>query len=257
MSFDIAFSSAQAFWEDVRQAHAQVGASVFYEVCDSFSSFPGLIDRLAATRPSLDFEPQFFVYCQAIDLIRKPDLARRLKDLGVLRVNMGLKSGCDITLQHMKGQYDSADNNYRALQLVNEQGLKVYGSFVLGTDPETPETMRETVRWIERVVKEGLLHDVEGQPILPLPGNYYGRRLAASGVLSREFVEGDWPVDVKEHPRLYIDNFSGVTYEHVMMATHEIKAIAESGKARFGSGVAGPEEYINPRPVRSDLALSL
>lgn len=43
-----------------------------------------------------------------------------------------------------------------------EQGLKVYGSFVLGTDPETPKTMRETLRWIERAVKEEFLHNVEG-----------------------------------------------------------------------------------------------
>ncbi|HWN67876.1 MAG TPA: radical SAM protein [Haliangium sp.] len=244
MLLDIAFSSPEMFWAEVRQAHAQVGANVFYEVCDSFSSFPRLAERIARARPAdLGFEPQFFVYCQAIDLVRSSDMARRLKDMGVFRVNIGLESGCDVTLNHMKGAHDTVAVNYRALQLVKEQGIHVYGSFVLGTDPETPATLGETVRWVKRIIDEELIADVEAQPILPLPNNYYGRRLASSALLESAERELDWPWDTDELAHRYIDAFSGVSYGQIIEAANEIRAYARAANLNFGSGVSRAEKY--------------
>ncbi|WP_446919838.1 hypothetical protein, partial [Klebsiella pneumoniae] len=41
MLLDIAFSSPSIFWEEVVTANKQMGAELFYEVCDSLTSFPG------------------------------------------------------------------------------------------------------------------------------------------------------------------------------------------------------------------------
>lgn len=143
--------------------------------------------EVAESKPKdLGFDPQFFVYAQARDLVRRPELGRQLKEMGVFRVNTGLESGCDQTLQHMKGPHDSVRTNYLALQLMKSKGIHVYGSLVLGTEVETPRTLRETIDWTKRIIDERAASDIEAQPILPLPINYYGRKLMEKGL----FLDG-------------------------------------------------------------------
>lgn len=243
MLLDISFSSPEKFWEEVREAHRQVGANVFYEVCDSFSSFPAFIDGIVRTKPDLDFNPQFFVYAQALDLVRKPELVEQFKQMGVFRVNIGLEAGSNRTLQHLKGRFDSVENNYDALQMLKKVGIHVYGSFVLGSDEENPETLRETISWARKIMEEGLIADVEAQPLLPLPQNRQGKKLLASGFLPTEMQNTDWPWDTDRIAQIYIDNFSGVSYKDVLGATMEIRDCAKEHRLNYGSGVSQEEKY--------------
>lgn len=243
MLLDVSFSSPEMFWEEVKTAYEQVGADVFYEVCDSFSSFPALIYGIVKKRPDLDFDPKFFVYAQAIDLVRKPDLVRTLKEMGVFRVNIGLEAGSNGTLKHLKGPHDSIENNYTALHMLKGAGIHVYGSFVLGSDKETPETLRETISWAKKIMKEGLIVDVEAQPLLPLPQNRQGKKLSASGLLPVEMQDTDWPWDTDRIAEIYINNFSGVSYQDVINATIEIRDCAKDHRLNYGSGVSREEKY--------------
>ncbi len=243
MGLDIAFSSPQRFWDEVRAAHKQVRANVFYEVCDSFSSFGSFVRGVAEAKPGdLGFNPHFFVYAQALDLVRRPQMIDYFRRIGVFRVNLGLESGSDATLKHMKGRFDSVANNYAALRMLKDAGISVYGSFVLGTEAETPETLDETVRWVKRIISEGLIGDVEAQPILPLPHNYYGSVLMREGMLD---PNGDWPQNIDAVSRVYVDNFSGVSYADVIGAANEIREAAGKEGLNFGSGVSRAENYAS------------
>lgn len=242
---DVSFSSPRIFWEEVRTANEQVGSNIFYEVCDSLSSFPSFIRGLVKAKPTdLDFDPMFFVYAQAKDLVGNPDLTKQMRDLGVFRVNIGLESGSDITLKHMKGEHDSVTINHKALRQLKEFGIFAYGSLVLGTDPETAETLKETVDWAKRIIDEELVADIEAQPILPLPNNYYGRRLSESGFLTEEEKESDWPWDADRLSQLYVDNFSGVSFRDSVDASIEIREYARKKGIHFGSGVLKEAKYV-------------
>jgi len=248
MLLDIAFSSPEVFWAEVRNAHEKTGANVFYEACDSFSSFPSLIRGIVAAKPTdLGFTPHFFVYCQAVDIVKNPDLARQLKEMGVFRANVGLESGCDVTLKSMKGVHDSVETNYKALQLLREHNLHVYGSFVLGTALETPETLNETVQWVKKIISEGLIDDVEAQPILPLPHNVYGKKLIADAGVGGNPFRGtehtDWPFNTDVIATHYINNYSGVSYEQVIAAATTIRQTAQRAGVQFGSGVSHSDLY--------------
>tara|TARA_Y100000310_G_C20644556_1_gene795830 strand:+ start:468 stop:1934 length:1467 start_codon:yes stop_codon:yes gene_type:complete len=240
MGLDIAFSSPEMFWREVRAAHEQVEANVFYEVCDSLSSFGSFVKSVAEQRPEdLGFNPHFFVYAQAIDLVRKPKMVEQFQEMGVFRANLGLESGCDTTLQHMKGKYDSVETNYVALKMLHDEGIHVYGSFVLGTEAETPETLDKTVTWIKRIISEGLIQDIEVQPILPLPNNYYGQVLVDSGLWVPTM---DWPQNTDSISRTYIDNCSGISYDEAIAAANEVRDFSR-GKVNFGSGVSQENNY--------------
>ena len=241
MGLDIAFSSPEKFWEEVKTAHKQIAANVFYEVCDSFSSFGRFVKSVADTKPKdLGFDPNFFVYGQAIDLVRRPKMVEYFKKIGVFRVNIGLEAGSNTTLQHMKGKFDSVAINYTALKKLKAAGIHAYGSFVLGTEAETPETLTQTVNFVKKIVTEGLLQDLEVQPILPLPNNYYGRDLVIKGIISRR---EDWPKDLGSISRLYIDQCSGISYNQAIEAAVELREFAAMYGINFGSGVSNESTY--------------
>jgi|SRR3989344_208517 len=243
MFLDPAFSSPEKFWEEARAAYEQVGANVLYEVCDSLSSFPDFVKGVVKTKPGdLGFDPQFFVYAQALDLVRNPEMVQYFKDMGVFRANVGLESGSNPTLQHMKGRHDSVETNYSALRMLKDAGIHVYGSLVLGTEPETPRTLRETVNWAKKIIDEGLVADIEAQPILPLPNNYYGRQLYQAGLFPGG-NDWDWPVDTDSVSKIYIDRFSGIRYDQAIEAAKEIREHAKAAGINFGSGVSREEKY--------------
>jgi radical SAM superfamily enzyme YgiQ (UPF0313 family) len=249
MLLDISFPSPEVFWHEVQHAHEQVNANIFYEVCDSFSSFPGLIRDIVTARPkNLGFSPEFFIYAQALDLVKSSKLIVNLKEMGVSRVFIGLESGSDGPLKHMKGNQDSIEVNYGALKLLKRHGIHVYGSFILGTDAETCASLAETVSWVKRIIDEELICDVEAQPILPLPYNYYGKKLASAGALTAEESDSDRPWDVDAIAKRYIDKFSGVSYAEAVEAAYVIRDYAESSGLNFGSAFgseAGRMEKIS------------
>jgi len=243
MYLDPVSSSLEMFWREAKAANEQIEANVLYEVCDSLSSFPKFLRDVAKSRPKdLGFEPQFFVYAQAVDLVRNPDIVKYFQDMGVFRANIGLESFSNPTLKHMKGEGDSVEKNYQALQMLKDAGIHVYGSLVLGSEVETPQTLRETVEGARRIIEGGLVADIEAQPVLPLPNNVYGRRLYQAGLFPGG-NETDWPVNTDEVSKIYIDNFSGISHRQAIEAVREIRGYAKAKGINFGSGVSKESQY--------------
>jgi radical SAM superfamily enzyme YgiQ (UPF0313 family) len=241
---EIAMSSPEMFWEEIRKAHKQIGANSFYEACDSFSSFPRLMKDIAEAKPSnLGFKPDLFVYAQASDLADHPERVQMLKDMGVFRVNVGLESMSDRTLKHMKGTRDSVEKNYRALQLLKDAGIHVYGSFVLGSEAETPRTLAETRDRVIDLIERGYLCDAEAQPILPLYGNYQGRILMKYGLMRIDSKNPDWPLRIDDLSRTYVNRFSGVSYDECVKVANEIRNVARKKGINFGSGAGEISKY--------------
>lgn len=242
MLLDISFSSPHLFWEEVRLANQQIQAELFYEVCDSLTSFAAYMRKLIKHKPDdLGFDPYFFIYGQALDIVRNEDMVSTLKNLNVFKMNIGLESGSNHTLQMMKGKRDSVDVNYTALKKLKESGIYVYGSFVLGTEFETETTLRETTEWIKKIIREGLISDIEIQPILPTPQNYYGKKMIADGL---EFSKNDWPFNVDEISRKYIERYCPVNYDTIINAAKEIRHEASHYQLNFGSAVSAQEKYM-------------
>lgn len=223
LSLDPRLSSPEMFWAEIAAAYEDVSATVFYEVCDSFTSFPGFIERLLASRPlQLRVEPQLIVYGQALEIARHPSLPSMLKDLGVFKVNLGLESGSDTTLRQMKGPHDSVLINRKALESLRSQGLRVYSSFVLGSEAESRETLAETRDWIFSILDDDLVDDIEIQPVLPYIGNREGELLSERGLFQVDPENLDWPPDTDRLSRVFIESISGVSYDMVCDVIDEV-----------------------------------
>jgi radical SAM superfamily enzyme YgiQ (UPF0313 family) len=160
--------------------------------------------------------------------------------MGVFKVNLGLESFSDKTLKAMKSEKDSVSKNLDALRLLHREGIYVYGSLVLGTDSETPETLKETVKGAKQAISEGLISDIEVQAISPLPDNECGKKMKEFNLLPED-GDTDWPADIEELSKKYVETFSGVEYSDLTTARDEILEYARNMGINAGSGFSKAE----------------
>lgn len=168
------------FWETVKKHIETHGINFFYEVCDSFLSFPRYVRQLIATKP---FDPrrrdiEFEVYARANDVVGIPNKINWLKQLNVTRVNLGLDSGDDKMLGFLRKNNRNAalsptQINYEAVRRLAEAGINIHASFPLGSIGETQESLENTLGFIERIAKDygKSLATLEASELVPLPNS--------------------------------------------------------------------------------------
>lgn len=103
--------------------------------------------------------------------------------------------------------------------------------------------MNETVPRVCELIRNGYLCDAEAQPVLPLHGNYQGKVLREHGFMTLENQPADWPLDVDELSKRYINTFSGVTHKQCIEAAITIRECSKEHGINFGSGVSKEENY--------------
>lgn len=78
------------------------------------------------------------------------DMASALKRMGFASIGIGLESGCERTLAYLKGGNVGVEDNERAIATLRAQGIKVYGSFIIGSPRETAAEILETLSFIKK-----------------------------------------------------------------------------------------------------------
>ncbi len=218
-----------AFWNTVRQYNAQFGINLFYEAYDSFLSSPKYVDRLIETMPN-DIKPKiesgeigFFVYANATD-VSKPINIKRLKQLGVVRVNMGLDSGSESALASLKNPVASVDTNIKALNMLKDAGISVHASFMVGARDETKNSLDTTVSFIEQIVDkyhttaDPFFSSIELSRLIPLPNCSIWDTFSER---HPQYQEED-VLDVDEITRLWFKGFTKIDHDY---AIEELKKV--------------------------------
>jgi anaerobic magnesium-protoporphyrin IX monomethyl ester cyclase len=83
----------------------------------------------------------------------KLELLKLMKKAGCYQIDYGFESGCPRVLRILKSGPISIGDHERAMEVTRKAGLKVMGTFILGTPGETETEMMETVSFIERNLK--------------------------------------------------------------------------------------------------------
>jgi radical SAM superfamily enzyme YgiQ (UPF0313 family) len=78
------------------------------------------------------------------------EMARMLKRMGFASIGIGLESGCSRTLAYLKGENVNTSDNTRAIAILRKHGIKVYGSFIIGSPHETRAEILETLEFVKR-----------------------------------------------------------------------------------------------------------
>jgi len=94
------------------------------------------------------------------------ETAYLLKKMGFKYLYMGLESGQATTLEYLKGFSVTVQNNYRAVEIIKRNGIRAYGSFVIGSPQESKKDVLATLNFIKKSKLDGF----EMYVLTPLPG---------------------------------------------------------------------------------------
>jgi len=108
------------------------------------------------------------------------ETAALMKRMNIVTVAMGLESGNDGILKYLKGDVFSVEKNASAVRILHKNGIHAHGSFVIGSPPETRETLKDTYAFIKAMP----LSIVNIYVLTPLPGTPVWDMAAKAGLVS-------------------------------------------------------------------------
>jgi radical SAM superfamily enzyme YgiQ (UPF0313 family) len=79
-----------------------------------------------------------------------PEMLALMKRAGCYLISFGLESGSQAVLDRL-GKGTTVEQGIRAVEMSHAAGIKVFGSFMVGSPGETPETVEQTIRLIKRL----------------------------------------------------------------------------------------------------------
>ena len=119
--------------------------------------------------------------CQiSIDITRDRELMRLLERSGCTTAVVGFESLNENNLRQMKKRWNLKHSDYAtSVQILQDHGVMIYGSFVFGYDEDTPDSFDITLDFAVR----SKFYLANFNPLTPMPGAALYDRLAREGRL--------------------------------------------------------------------------
>jgi len=112
-----------------------------------------------------------------------------LKEMGVVRISLGLESGSERILRYLKGGDVSVEDGRRAVKLANRLGIGCHCCFMLGSPGETVEDIRQTQQLIREILEMSPSNFCQVNVTTPLPGTPLWEYARERGLIPKEI---DW-----------------------------------------------------------------
>jgi len=145
--------SADYIGDEIKHVHNRFGINAILIEDDLFTGSKGraadLVENLG--RKNILGQTIYYVAARASQIDR--EWVKLLKQLGVVKVELGIESGSDEIAKYLKRGVVSTEVNKRAISLLNEENVGVSASFMAGSPPEKMSDLRQTfemMKWIRR-----------------------------------------------------------------------------------------------------------
>jgi radical SAM superfamily enzyme YgiQ (UPF0313 family) len=159
-------------------------------------------------------------FCQiSIDVARDEALLDRVAAAGCVGVLIGFESLDPASLAQMNKSWNSVSGSYtRVVRALHQRGIGIYGTFVLGYDADTTETIERTLEF----ALQSRLEIANFNPLTPMPGSaLYARLLAEKRLLSPQ-----WWLDPEYR-------YGDAVFEPRGMRAHELAEGVFEARRRF------------------------
>jgi anaerobic magnesium-protoporphyrin IX monomethyl ester cyclase len=124
------------------------------------------------------------------DVVRDRELLELMRASGAEFVALGLESVSQETLDSYEKSQTVGDIE-EAIRLLHDYGIRSHGMFVLGADHDTPDSVRDTVRFALKNKIDTVMLNI----LTPLPGTQQFAELDAEG----RILERDWSFYDAQH----------------------------------------------------------
>lgn len=173
------FHSAAYVVEEMRHLQRQGVTRITFEDDLFVANFKRLVEIAELKR---DLKMSFV--CNVRSNLVTDYLCRLLRELGVDTVGIGIESGCQQTLDYLKGHV-TVEQHVQAITLLRKHKIKPHPSFIIGSPHETAEQIEETIRFI----KDNDIQEFEPFVLTPFPGTPVWDYAKARGLVSDDM---DW-----------------------------------------------------------------
>jgi radical SAM superfamily enzyme YgiQ (UPF0313 family) len=191
------FCASTRFWNKVRWFPAEYVVSEIEDVINRYKPWAisfyddlfianttrleRIIELLCAK--GINKKVKFSFACRA-NLVNEK-LIQILKPLDIQMVCMGLESGCQKTLNYLKGSGITVEQNKKAVDILVNAKINVQGTFIIGSPEETEEEILQTLNFI----KNSNLTNFEVYLLSPFPGTPIWEAAKNMGRVANEM---DW-----------------------------------------------------------------
>jgi|GEM_PF-2428685 len=122
------------------------------------------------------------------------ETAKKLKEAGCLLVRMGIETGSEKTLHFLKGKQALLQDSWNAVSICKENGLRTFGSFIIGSPDENIDDLLQTINFI---VKSGI-DSVGVWVAVPYPGTQLYTICKERGFLREGITWKDYRVETND-----------------------------------------------------------
>ncbi len=172
--------------EDIQYRIAYSGSKRFLFVDNHFVANPQFTRELLTRIKQAGIHFDWCLVFARVEVAHHEDILQLMKDVGITSLHVGLESFNDTSLSG----YNKRQNRQQiveALKTIKKYGLRVSGSFVLGTDVDTLETTRETV---DLALEYGV-HNYIGFSIMEFPSVTSPRLVPPNRMIIRDYDYGN------------------------------------------------------------------
>ena len=230
----------------------------FCVVDDNFLASMPRARQIAQTMQDRGIQKKFWIQGRADAMVRDPDGMRALAQSGLSTVLMGLEAYREEELGHFnKGKGASVAVNDRAIDIMHENGIDIWGCFLI--DPSWEERDFEG---LIQYVKRKRIQFLQFTILTPLPGTEYYEQ-------TKEHIQAGWEkfdffhsvLPTKLPPERFYEQMAGL-YRETVMSFSQLREMIRQGRIpRRGlqrakdmlAQVTDPSSYLDPVTCQTDL----
>lgn len=117
---------------------------------DLFTQYYSWVEEFCRKKKERGLSQSFACQSRASIISRRPDLLKKLADVGLKWVLIGFESGSDRVLQFIKKD-TTVQENLAAAETCHQLGLRIFANYMFGLPTETEEDMEATALMIQAI----------------------------------------------------------------------------------------------------------
>jgi anaerobic magnesium-protoporphyrin IX monomethyl ester cyclase len=123
-----------------------------------------------------------------VDLIDE-EIADLFEELNFRNIDFGFESNSQPVLDYFRKRNVTPEINQRAVDILAHRNVSIGANFIIGSPPETPETLDETLDFAKR--NRDYIDRVSMGPLFPLPGTPIWEEAKQRGMVADDMTEWD------------------------------------------------------------------
>ena len=165
---------------------------LIFFVDDNFTLNKRRVSRICDLIQKTNLNKHLIFVCQSrVDFVAdNPNLIRKMRKSGFICFFLGFESFKQMALNRMEKGY-TIDKVRKCIKVCHDNGIMIFGSFIVGNIGENREDTLKTFR----MIKELNIDVMMTNPITPFPGTPLHEEALEKGWLDKDFHWRDWQFD--------------------------------------------------------------